>query len=107
MVVDANTVILAGSLLATVSAFSAMAWRLFSWIARQKRLEEQVQSLARQAKVSEKSVNEEQRLIVYGLLACLKGLQELECDGPVTEAIKQFDDYLNRKAHSTQEGGSQ
>lgn len=96
----AENLILAGSVLASVSGFAALAWKLFGWVARQKRLEEQVAALKRQTCEAEDSLNEEQSLIVYGLLACLKGLQELECDGPVTEAIARFDEHLNKKAHN-------
>lgn len=46
-----------------------------------------------------KAIKEEQTLIVSGVLACLKGLQEQGCDGSVTDAIARFEDYLNKKAH--------
>ncbi len=100
MPLSAEDIVLAGSLLASVSAFAALAWRLFGWVSRQKKLEEQVQALKKQTEEAEESLNEEQSLIVYGLLACLKGLRELDCDGPVTEAIARFDNHLNKKAHS-------
>lgn len=45
------------------------------------------------------AIQEEQTLVVYGLLACLKGLQEKGCNGPVTEAIQRIDKYINKKAH--------
>lgn len=45
------------------------------------------------------SIQEEQTLIVYGLLACLKGLSEQGCNGPVTEAISKIEKHLNKKAH--------
>ena len=41
----------------------------------------------------------EQQLLTYGVLSCLKGLQEKGCNGPVTEAINKIDKYLNQKAH--------
>ena len=46
-----------------------------------------------------KSCHEEQTLIIYGLLACLKGLKEQGCDGPVTIAINEIEKYINQKAH--------
>ena len=45
------------------------------------------------------NLNEEQRLLMYGVLACLKGLQEKGCNGPVTEAIYTLEKYINKKAH--------
>ena len=44
-------------------------------------------------------INREQQLLTYGVLACLKGLQEKGCNGPVTEAIHKIEQYLNAKAH--------
>ena len=45
------------------------------------------------------SINEEQTLLTYGILACLKGLRDQGCNGPVTEAINKIDKSLNQKAH--------
>ena len=46
-----------------------------------------------------RSCHEEQTLIIFGLLACLNGLAELGCDGPVAEAIKKIEKHINIKAH--------
>lgn len=46
-----------------------------------------------------KSINEEQTLLTYGILACLKGLKEQGCNGPVTEAIDKIEKHLNIQAH--------
>lgn len=43
--------------------------------------------------------NKEQQLLTYGILACLKGLKEQGCNGPVTEAVNKIEKYLNQKAH--------
>ena len=40
-----------------------------------------------------------QTLICYGLLACLKGLKEQGCNGPVTEAMDRMEQHLNQAAH--------
>ena len=42
---------------------------------------------------------EERLLLVNGVLACLKGLKEQGCNGPVTEGINQIEDYLMKKSH--------
>ena len=42
---------------------------------------------------------EERRIILQGLLACLKGLQEQGCDGAVTKSISQIEEYLMKKSH--------
>lgn len=38
-------------------------------------------------------------LIIKSLQACLKGLKEQGCNGPVTEAIQNIDDYLIKASH--------
>ena len=45
------------------------------------------------------SIQSEQTLICYGLLAALKGLKEQGCNGPVTEAINRLEKHLNVQAH--------
>ena len=46
-----------------------------------------------------KAIKEEQFLLTQGVLACLKGLQEQGCDGPVTSAFKQLETHINKQAH--------
>jgi len=42
---------------------------------------------------------QEQTLICYGVLACLKGLKEQGCNGPVTAALDKLEKHLNQAAH--------
>lgn len=44
-----------------------------------------------------KSLQEEQTVILKGVLACLKGLSEQGCDGPVHDATKDIEAYLISK----------
>lgn len=46
-----------------------------------------------------REINEELCINTYGLLSCLKGLQEQGCDGPVKEAVEKIEKHLNQKAH--------
>ena len=41
----------------------------------------------------------EQELICYGVLACLKGLKEQGCNGPVTAALDKLEKHINEAAH--------
>lgn len=43
--------------------------------------------------------NVELQILTRGILACLKGLQEKGCNGPVTETANEIEQYLNQKAH--------
>lgn len=46
-----------------------------------------------------KAIKEEQTILTKGVLACLKGLKEQGCDGPVTTAINDIEEHLNKQAH--------
>ena len=50
-----------------------------------------------------RAIRKENTLLTYGVLACLKGLEEQGCDGPVHEAIDKIERDLNLRAHD-QEG---
>ena len=45
----------------------------------------------------------EQCLLTYGILACLKGLSEQGCNGPVTEAINKIEKHINKQAHDQED----
>ena len=61
---------------------------IHKWILRQNKQDEDI-----------KSIKEEQKVLTTGVLACLKGLKEQGCDGPVTEAIFSIENHLNKEAH--------
>lgn len=46
-----------------------------------------------------KAIQSEQTLLCYGIKACLQGLAEQGCNGPVHEALDKLDKHLNQKAH--------
>ena len=46
-----------------------------------------------------REIKEEQTILTKGVLACLKGLKEQGCDGPVTIAISEIEDHINKQAH--------
>ena len=46
-----------------------------------------------------KEIKDEMCLLTYAVLACLKGLKEQGCNGPVTEAIGKVEKHINQAAH--------
>lgn len=59
-------------------------------------------SIANVTKTNDKNlseIREELTLITYAQLACLKGLKEQGCNGPVTEALNKLEKHLNQAAH--------
>lgn len=61
--------------------------------------DQDVEAIKKEFSDKMRAVNEEQTILTYGILACLKGLQEKGCNGPVTEAINVIEKHLNKKAH--------
>ena len=120
MYVDAQTIITAGAVLTALVGFVTLGWKLFKWINHQKEQDQEITDIkvqhtkdiadlktqhakdiadvkAMHHKDTE-GIQEEQTLVVYGLLACLKGLAEQGCDGPVSEAIDRIEKHINKKA---------
>lgn len=83
-----QTLITAAAVVAALGAIGTNLAKGIRWMDRQKAQDKEI-----------KDIKEEQSLITYGLLACLKGLKEQGCDGPVTEAVDKIEQHLNVKAH--------
>lgn len=92
-VITASAVV--GAIIALVTYFS----KVVRWVDKQKKQDEDIKELRKHHEEDMASIKEEQSLLVYGVLACLKGLSEQGCNGPVTEAIGKFEKHLNEKAH--------
>ena len=58
-----------------------------------------VDSLENELAAQVRQTNAELQLLTYGVLACLRGLHEKGCNGPVTEAITKIERHLNENAH--------
>ena len=80
------------------------------WFDKQERQSSDIEALKSQHEADvEKLENElaeeirknnvELQILTRGILACLKGLQEKGCNGPVTETANEIERYLNQKAH--------
>ena len=88
MTITTQTLLTAAGLLAAVSALAAFGARVLDHLRSPSRQDAAIRAL-----------KEEQGLLTYGVLACLKGLKEQGCNGPVTEAIARIEKHLNQKAH--------
>jgi len=60
-----------------------------------KRLKKEIDRLKSDVQDSK----EERLILLKGQLACLKGLKEQGCNGPVTQAINDIEDYIITKSH--------
>lgn len=69
------------------------------WFDRQKKQDAELRGLENKHDVDMKAVQKELSIIIQAQLACLKGLQEQGCNGPVTKAVDMLETYLNETAH--------
>ena len=83
-----NTIITAAAVLGARASAAAYIVKGVRWMDRQREQDQEIEA-----------TKKEQQLVVYGLLACLKGLKEQGCNGPVTEAINKIEKHLNARAH--------
>lgn len=95
-----ETFTIAAGVIGAVVAIASFIAKLVRWVDRQKKQDEDIKDLRKHHEDDMQSIKEEQTLLVYGVLACLKGLSEQGCNGPVTETIIKIEKYLNQKAHN-------
>ena len=76
------------ALLTAIATVITYCNKIHDWIQKMDNQDEEI-----------KDIKEEQRILVGGILACLKGLKEQGCNGPVTQGIADIEDYINIKAH--------
>ena len=88
IVISADTIIRAASLLTAMGVVGAVFVWCLKFVERQKKQEKEICA-----------IRHEQTIICYGILACLKGLKEQGCNGPVTEALNKIERHLNHAAH--------
>lgn len=99
-----STIITAASVLAAGGAICALIAKLVRWVDRQKAQDADIQALREHHDADMQAEREELTLLTYGILACLKGLKEQGCNGPVTEAINKIEKHMNKYAH--RQGGT-
>lgn len=92
MYIDINLVITAASFMTAVVAIFSVIFAVYRWYLQQQKQDEEI-----------KKMKSEQCLLTYGVLACLKGLKEQGCNGPVTEAIDKIEKHINKQAHEQEE----
>lgn len=79
------------ALAATITALGVVFGAIFAvhkWFLKQEKQDADI-----------KAIKEEQTVLTQGVLACLMGLHEQGCNGPVTAAIEKLETHLNKQAH--------
>lgn len=94
-----QTVITAFAFVGAIIGLVAYFSKAVRWVDKQNKQDNDIKELRKHHDEDIMEIKTEQTLLVYGILACLKGLKEQGCNGPVTEAIQKIEDHLNNKAH--------
>lgn len=92
MYIDANTIIQAGEVVGAIALLGGGILTAYRWYLKQNKQDEEIEKM-----------KNEQCLLTYGILACLKGLSEQGCNGPVTEAINKIEKHINKQAHDQED----
>ena len=90
--INAETIITVSAVLAALGGIGGVVVWCIKFVDRQKKQDKELAA-----------IRKEQTLICYGILACLRGLEEQGCDGPVHEALNKLEKHLNQAAHEEEE----
>lgn len=107
-----ESIILAGSIISALALIIGYFAKGVRFVDRQRiqdtdiqdiqsRHENDMKAMTEALRAEFSAINEEQQILTLGVLACLRGLSEQGCNGPVTSAIKVMEEHLNAKAHPT------
>lgn len=103
MYIDSSTIITVAGVLGALITIGTVAYKAVKWFQQQDKQTKDIEELRKQDKENLKQLNDEMCLLTYAVLACLKGLKEQGCNGPVTEAIGKVEKHINQKAHGQED----
>ena len=88
MEITRDIVVAVASIITSLGIIFGLVFAIYRWVLKQNK-----------QNIDIEAIKEEQTLLTYGVLACLKGLKEQGCDGPVTNAINDIEKHINKQAH--------
>lgn len=94
--VNSNTIIALAALITALGVIGGVARWLYRFVEHNKEQDEEIKSIQEEEL---RAIRKELTVICYGQLACLKGLKEQGCNGPVTAALDKLEKHLNQAAH--------
>lgn len=95
MTIDAQTVITFGAVVTVIVTLFKYYNKAYSLVKHQEEQDKEMKD----TRAEIKEIKAELAIVTRGMLACLKGLQEQGCDGPVTASVNEIENYLNEQAH--------
>ena len=88
MYIDADVVLKIASLVTAFGVIGGVVVWCVRFVSQQKKQDKELAAMC-----------EEQTIMCFAILACLKGLREQGCNGPVSEALEKLEKHLNKRAH--------
>ena len=86
--INYTAIITTASVISSLVVIVSSVIAVYRWFQRQAEQDKEINN-----------IKDEQAVLTYGVLACLKGLKEQGCDGPVTDAINKIEKHINQAAH--------
>ena len=93
MYIDLKTLTSASAAVTALGVLVGLVLSIYRFYVRQKAQDRELAA-----------VRSELTLLCYGVRACLCGMREQGCNGPVTEALNKLDKHLNQAAHKGEDG---
>lgn len=84
----AQTIITIASVITALGVIFGVVFTIYKWYLKNEKQDDSI-----------KEIKAEQSILTKGVLACLKGLHEKGCNGPVTHAIEEIEEHINKQAH--------
>lgn len=96
-----QTIIAASALIAALVALYTYFAKVVRFMDNEKKQDEKIESLRKHHDEDIQSIKDEQTIIIYGLLACLKASSQpgVDSDKLIKDAIDKIEKHLNKKAH--------
>lgn len=88
MYIDMGAVLSAAAVVTALGTVGGAAAGAYRFYLRQKKQDEELSA-----------IRSELQVLCFGIRACLCGLKEQGCNGPVTQALTALDKHLNKQAH--------
>lgn len=88
MYIDTGVILNAAAVMTALGTVAGAVAAVYRFYLRQKKQDEELSA-----------IRVELQILCFGIRACLSGLKEQGCNGPVTQALTALDKHLNKQAH--------
>lgn len=87
------------ALMGAIATIFGVIFAVYRWYLHQQEQDKLIENMREEVTNKLAEQRKEQQLLTYGILACLDGLKQLNCNGSVTVAQDKISKHLNEQAH--------